>query len=217
MVSSKKKKKLDKIKTSSMWSLGFGNRWSKYETKRPKNLTMLCTIHIIRGNKVITVLLVKLLGCQITSKHPFFCKKWSLYVAFSESAKIFGILNKFSDFYASKECHFWLKSTKMSNFSSLEYQILSKIHLPKFAHMQIDLSNIFAQFCKKIFFSNVSLCHSMIVSIFVILFFEFFTFKGRNIDRNSFSQVFTYGKRFYRYFCNFLSKKFFLRTLLNLF
>ena len=70
-----KKKKLDKIKPSSMGSLGFGNRWSKYETKRPKNLTMLCTIHIIRGNKVITVLLVKLLGCQITSKHPFFCKK----------------------------------------------------------------------------------------------------------------------------------------------
>ena len=48
-----------------MGSLGFGNRWSKYETKRPKNLTMLCTIHILRGNKVITVLLVKLFTCQI--------------------------------------------------------------------------------------------------------------------------------------------------------
>ena len=70
-----KKKKLDKIKPSTMGSLGFGNRWSKYETKRPKNLTMLCTIHIIRGNKVITVLLVKLLSCQIKSKHPFFLQK----------------------------------------------------------------------------------------------------------------------------------------------
>ena len=61
----KSKKKIDKIKPSSMGSLGFGNRWSKYETKRPKNLTMLCTIHILRGNKVITVLLVKLFTCQI--------------------------------------------------------------------------------------------------------------------------------------------------------
>ena len=58
-----------------MGSLGFGNSWSKYETKRPKNLTMLCTIHILRGNKVITVLLVKLFTCQITSKHPFL-QKW---------------------------------------------------------------------------------------------------------------------------------------------
>ena len=69
-----KKKKLDKIKPSSMGSLGFGNRWSKYETKRPKNLTMLCTIHILKGNKVITVLLVKLFTCQITSKPSFFAK-----------------------------------------------------------------------------------------------------------------------------------------------
>ena len=38
--------------------------------KDQKTLTMLCTIHILRGNKVITVLLVKLFTCQITSNHP---------------------------------------------------------------------------------------------------------------------------------------------------
>jgi hypothetical protein len=77
----------------------------------------------------------------------------------------------------------------MGDFSSFKYKILGKIRLHKFAHMRIDFSNIFAQFCKKIFFSNVPLCHSMIISIFVILFFEFFTFKGQNIDRNSFSHT----------------------------
>ena len=61
---------LDKIKLPYVGSLVFENSWTKYETKRPKNLTMLCTIHILRGNKVITVLLVKLFTCQITSNHP---------------------------------------------------------------------------------------------------------------------------------------------------
>ena len=92
-----KKKKLDKIKPSSMGSLGFGNRWSKYETKRPKNLTMLCTIHILRGNKIITVLLVKLFTCQITLNIHFFAKNevdWfhRYYL------KLFGRMRKESEF-----------------------------------------------------------------------------------------------------------------------
>ena len=80
-----------------MGSLGFGNHWSKYETKRPKNLTMLCSIHILKGNKVITDLLVKLFTCQITSKPSFFVKN-EVYWCYRYCLKLFGKMKKESEF-----------------------------------------------------------------------------------------------------------------------
>ena len=65
-----KKKNIRQNKTIFYWIIGYG----KYETKRPKNHTMLpCTMHIRRSNKVIMVLLVKLFTCQKTKKPHMLC------------------------------------------------------------------------------------------------------------------------------------------------
>ena len=78
MFSSKKKnKKKKKAQTNHLpwnhWDLEVaGVSIRQKDKKKKKNLTMLCTMHILRGNRVTKVLLVKLFTYQIRSNHPFF-------------------------------------------------------------------------------------------------------------------------------------------------